>query len=160
MQISIQVASTGQRSSLEGSPITSSGSTSVFEALPPAALAILAASDPNGTAGVVTLFTTTTFDPYIDAPAGSGITRLAFSSPVDGSPIEVSNLSTPILFSLPSMGGDGDRVGVCSFWDTAGGAYRRARARAIPTACGCPCSLPLSILCLLSAKRLPAKAQG
>lgn len=83
-------------------------------------------------AQVAAQYVTTTFDPYISAPAGSGITRLAFSSPLDGSPIELSNLSAPVQFTLPatplSLTGESGANGraVCAFWSEAEGAYRRA----------------------------------
>lgn len=76
---------------------------------------------------VAAQFTSTAFDPYTDAPLGSGITRLSFASP-GGVEISLQDLSMPILFSIPSgPGGDAAAEGkqaACTFWDPAKGVYR------------------------------------
>lgn len=120
----MQLAVTGKGSTL-ANVVLSSGS-SAFEPLPAAALVALSRADPTGRLGVITQLTTTSFDPYVASAPGVGITRLAFSSPVDGAPVAVENLSAPIMFTIPSNAGDelAGKQGVCSFWDTSKGVYR------------------------------------
>lgn len=93
----------------------------VFHFLPPSAQ-------------VVSFFVSTTFDPYVAQQPGSGVTRLAFSSPEDGSPLVLANLSTPVVFSIPATnytlsasGGRGAKPALeasCVFWDEKSSAYR------------------------------------
>lgn len=135
--MTVLLASTGRGSSLGGVKLTAEGSASSFEALPAAALAALARADPGGRSGVAAQFTTTLFDPYVDAPLGSGITRLAFATPA-GAEVAVANLTVPILFSIPAGPAAGDAPGesgkqmACSFWDAARRVYRCALMRPQP----------------------------
>lgn len=126
--MTVSLESTGKGSSLENATLTAPGSAAAVSPLPPEVLALLAAADPNGTSGVAFQLTSTAFDPYVDAPLGDGITRVAFAAGADGSPVEVAGLAMPISFELPlvaAAGGDGGaQQGVCSFWDAARGAYR------------------------------------
>lgn len=94
-------SSNGTLPRIYSASITAPGSSSSFDPLPVGAL-----SAANGT--VRTTFVSLAFDPHSDpveaALTGrSGITRLAFSSGADGSPVPVQNLSTPITFSLPAV---------------------------------------------------------
>lgn len=89
---------------------------------------------------MTTNFLTTSFDPYARSPVGtSGITRLAFSTPNrngTSAPLSVANLSTPIIFTIPSTASSlsGEAPGeqrevLCGFWDAKLGIYRRASNR-------------------------------
>ena len=106
---------------LSSQPLTAPGSPSAFEPMPTDLLA-------GVTTPIVTQFFSLAFDPNGgggSAPAlnTTGVTRLAFSSP-GGDAIEVANASAPIRFTLPRVDtGGGTDQAVCSFWDTAAGAY-------------------------------------
>ena len=121
IQTLVQIDPPGS-SRLTSQPLTAPGSPSSFEPMPADLLA-------GVTTPVVTQFFSLKFDPNGggngSAPAlkTTGVTRLAFSSP-SGDAIEVANASTPIRFTLPRVdtGGGADQA-VCSFWDTAAGAY-------------------------------------
>ena len=99
----------------------------------------------------MTTFHTVAFDPYscgtassvaragtnADSSAGgsvsSGVTSLSFSTP-GGTSVAVSNLSSPIVFSLTlntsSLGAN--LSAVCTFWDTAAGQYSTAGCAGLP----------------------------
>lgn len=84
---------------------------------------------------VISVFLSTTFDPYVAAKLGSGVTRLAFSThDEEPEPLTLSNLSVPVVFSLPATdytlknGQAGAPQGVeaaCVFWDETLRMYRR-----------------------------------
>jgi hypothetical protein len=105
--------------------LTAPGSPSRFDPMPADLLA--------GAGAVVTSFFSLAFDPNGGANT-TGLTRLAFSNP-DGSPIVVEGATTPIVFTLPrvDVAGDGDEQAVCSFWDTAAGAYATHGCMGVPS---------------------------
>lgn len=86
---------------------------------------------------VVSVFLSTTFDPYVAAKMGSGISRLAFATH-DEEPADVplANLSAPVVFSLPATnytlrdpagrGAPKETESACIFWDERLNAYRCA----------------------------------
>ena len=60
-----------------------------------------------------------------------GVTRLAFSTATG--PMEVSNASTPITFTLPAVSNSGTSTqAVCSFYDTVAQAYSTAGCIGVP----------------------------
>lgn len=91
---------------------------------------------------VVSVFLETAFDPWVSAKVGSGITRLAFSTGGDSPvPLPLSDLATPIVFSLPATdyalktGGKPSGApleAACVFYDEELMRYRREAQRAAP----------------------------
>ena len=107
--------------------LTAPGSPSAFAPMPGGVL-------PTTTA-VVTQFFSLAFDPNgaNSTLNTTGVTRLAFSN-ADGSPIHVANAQTPIRFTLPAVDtGGGEEQAVCSFWDTAAGAYATHGCAGVPS---------------------------
>jgi hypothetical protein len=113
MLVSVTPAGSSQ---LTTQPLTVPGCASSFEPMPADLL-------PTGV-GIVTSFFALTFDPH--AGVGglniTGVTRLAFSY-TDGTPLEVSNASSPIRFTLPAVDTAGGEQAACMFWDVAAGVY-------------------------------------
>jgi hypothetical protein len=135
IQTLVQVDPPGS-SRLSSAPLTAPGSPSSFAPMPADLLA--------GAAGaVVTQFFSLAFDPNAGSGAGggnmstTGLTRLAFTNP-DGRAIEVSDATTPIVFTLPRVllpaaGGGAPEQAVCAYWDTASLAYSSAGCVGVPS---------------------------
>jgi hypothetical protein len=135
------------------------GSTSAFEPLPGS---VTKALGDGASDGVVTTFYALSFDPNsgADAPrrgkfvraravaangtaaaaaaaaqyATTGVTRLAFSA-ASGAPLDVSNTSAPIRFTLPGVNVSAGAKAVCQFWDTkaARPAYSTVGCAGVPS---------------------------
>lgn len=105
-------------------PFSAPNATSSFDPLPQGTLR-------NGSGPLLSQFLSLAFDPYgtpneTAAADRTGITRLAFYS-ASGDAVSVSNLSTPITFTLPAVdlsspngsasSLDNRKQAVCTFWD-------------------------------------------
>jgi hypothetical protein len=114
LYVALDVPVPGAENRLFSQPLTAPGSSSSFSL--PSSMFGGDATEP-----VRTTFSSFTFDPYeLDMNnSGTGVTRLAFSSPA-GAAVEVSNCTTPILFSLPPVPGlaDGTKA-QCQWWDVS-----------------------------------------
>ena len=115
IQMLVSVSPPGS-SQLTTQPLTVPGCPSAFEPMP----ADLLPAD----VGIVTSFFALSFDPHAGASDvnTTGVTRLAFSY-TDGSPLEVSNASSPIRFTLPPVDTASGDQAACMFWDVAAGVY-------------------------------------
>ena len=152
--ISVTISSASIQSLVQLSPpgsppavLSAPGALSAFQPIPEGLL--------PSTTPVVATFLALTFNPHSPAASGNatgrrrlrqappggsavatvgGITRLAFSNP-DGSPIEVANASSPVLFTMPpvTLPDASGAQAACSFWDTAAGAYSTAGCIAVPS---------------------------
>ena len=109
-------------------PLTAPGSASSFAPMPEGLL-------PT-TTPLVTQFFSLKFDPNGGSTAGgalsnSGVTRLAFTNP-DGSPIPVTNATSPILFALPRVSLDPESQAVCTYWDPLSKTYQTNGCIGVP----------------------------
>jgi hypothetical protein len=101
-------------------------SGAAFAPLPPGALS----AAPDG-APVQSTFSAMAFDPYAGTSSGTGVVKLAFSSP-DGAEIPVRGLSSPITFAMPAMALPEGMQARCSFWDTSAVAYSSDGCTSLP----------------------------
>jgi hypothetical protein len=101
-------------------------SGAAFAPLPAGALA----AAPDG-APVQSTFSAMAFDPYAGSASGTGVVKLAFSSP-DGTEIPVRGLTSPITFSMPAMVLPPGMQARCTFWDAAAGAYSADGCTSMP----------------------------
>ena len=109
--------------------LTVPGSSSSFDPMPPDLL--------PSSVSIVTNFFALSFDPYAGANNGSalnttGVTRLSFAF-TDGTPINVSNVSRPIRFSLPAVDTSGDSQAICTFWNVEKSAYDTQGCVGVPS---------------------------
>jgi len=86
---------------------------------------------------VITQFRSLTFDPWANTTVGTnlstvgGSTRLAFSTA--SGPLEISNASTPITFTLPGVSTGGSNLqATCSFYNTTSRAYSTSGCIGVP----------------------------
>lgn len=109
---------------------TAPGTATSFAPLPAEATARLARATTGGpSAGVLSQFFSLAFLPYpdpdfpsstADAAAQQPTARLRFADPVSGAEIALGNLSTPIVFSMPSpvgVSGGAPVAATCRYWD-------------------------------------------
>jgi hypothetical protein len=116
-------------------PISAPGSASSFNPLPPGLLS--SAAGGNSSAAIITQFRSLSFDPWANVTAGTnlstvgGSTRLAFSTA--SGPLEVSNASTPVTFTLPGVATGGSNLqATCSFYNTTSRAYSTSGCIGVP----------------------------
>lgn len=110
-------------------PLTAPGSNSSFDPLPAAALAV------SGGAPVSATFLSLSFDAHGGASSNNtGLTRLVISAAAGGPPLEVSNLSTPVQFTLPASQLAANQQAACAWWDASASppAYTSAGCVAEP----------------------------
>jgi hypothetical protein len=131
IQMSVALCAVDADSPLFSAPLSAPGSNSSFDPLPPGAL------DAAGGAPVSSTFLSLAFDAHTSASGApsnntGGVTRLAFSN-TDGAPLSVSNLTTPLLFTLPvSALAPGQRAS-CAWWDDAAGNYSTRGCASLPS---------------------------
>ena len=124
IQMSVSLDAPGS-SRLFNSTLSAPGSSSAFDPLPADALAAA------GAAPISTVFLSLSFDAHGKGTAG--VTRLAFSAADTGDALPVSNLSAPILFTIPSASLDDGQVAQCSWWDEEAQAYSTAGCASLPS---------------------------
>jgi hypothetical protein len=129
----VQVDAPGNVSRLFSASLTAPGSASSFAPLPTTLFDNVGAKISGG---VSTRFASFTFDPYATTPDPNttGVTRLAFTDS-NGSAIEISQLATPVQFTLPAPSVAGGFKSQCRFWDTVTLNYSTAGCVGIPGAC-------------------------
>ncbi len=120
----------GPDSPLFSGPLSALGSASAFEALP----ATLFDGAGDLSAGVRTQFASLSFDPYATEvdPNATGITTLSFTT-TSGAAIFVSELRTPVRFTLPALTSlaDGTKA-QCQYWNTSTLGYSTRGCVGIP----------------------------
>jgi hypothetical protein len=94
-------------------PLRAPGSNSSFDALSPAVLAV------GGGEPVSATFLSLGFDAHGGDNSNNtgGLTRLAISAAAGGASLEVTNLSTPLTFTLPSTALASNQQASCAWWD-------------------------------------------
>ena len=120
----------GPNSTLFTQNLSAPGSGSSFEPLP---RTLFAGVPSSSLVGVRTVFATFSFDPYSDPPDpnSTGITRLAFSSS-DGKELHITNLTTPVYFSMPRLALVDGRKAQCQFWNTTALKYSTSGCVGLP----------------------------
>ena len=110
-------------------PLTAPGSNSSFDPLPSDALAAA------GGKPVSSIFLSLAFDAHGNSTSKNtgGITRLAFSDGVTGEPVPVSNLSKPILFTMPPSVLAETEHATCAWWDDSSQAYTTEGCGQLPS---------------------------
>ena len=110
-------------------PLTAPGSNSSFDPLPSDALAAA------GGKPVSSIFLSLAFDAHGNATSKNtgGITRLAFSDGVTGEPVLVSNLSQPILFTMPPSVLAETEHATCAWWDDSSQVYTTEGCSQLPS---------------------------
>ncbi len=111
---------------LRASSLTAPGSNSTFDPLPAGVLAAAGLEPVN------TLFMSLAFDVHVDNNT-AGITRLAFTKAASGEAVAVQNLTSPLLFTLPSTELAAAQQHTCAWWDEAAGAYSTAGCATLPS---------------------------
>ena len=116
-------------SSRFNAPLTAPGSNSSFDPLPSDALAAA------GGKPVSSIFLSLAFDAHGNATSKNtgGITRLAFSDGATGAPVAVSNLSKPVLFTMPPSILRENEHTTCAWWDDASQAYTSEGCGQLPS---------------------------
>jgi hypothetical protein len=128
----VQVDAPGNSSRLYSANLTAPGSASSFAPLP---ATMFDNVDADVSGGVSTRFASFTFDPYATTPDPNttGVTRLAFTT-ANGSAIEISELTTPVQFTLPAPSVAVGFKSQCRFWDTVALNYSTVGCVGIPGA--------------------------
>ena len=110
-------------------PLSAPGSNSSFDPLPPDTLAAA-----NGVP-VSSLFLSLAFDVYGNSRSrnNAGVTRLAFSNGLTGEPLVVSNLTQPILFTMPPATLLEEEHTTCAWWDEVAKEYTSEGCGQLPS---------------------------
>ena len=118
-----------ESSRLFSEPLSAPGSNSSFDKLPSGTLAAA------GGAPVNTLFFSLAFDAHGTAQSNNtgGITRLAFTNAATGEPVVVSNLSSPVLFTMPASALAAEQHTTCAWWEDATQAYKTDGCSSLPS---------------------------
>ncbi len=131
-------------------PLSAPGSNSSFDPLRarPRCYGLPARADPflrastaadtlaaAGGLPVSSLFLSLAFDAYGNAESRNtgGITRLAFSSGATGEPVLVTNLTQPILFTMPAAVLREDEHITCAWWDEIAKQYTEDGCGQLPS---------------------------